>query len=120
METIVKDGKLYKLVPVKEEKKTMALFTLGMASVGSWNGKWSGSNRVYVKSCKAFNRGKALYPNLKEGVFFHMWDDGWNASVNVKFVTPTEARKAMKRSDGFCGYEWMIDDLKQFGKINQR
>ena len=43
METIIKNGKEYKLIPVKkkDEKKTIALFILTMPGVGSWNGKWS-------------------------------------------------------------------------------
>ena len=102
---------------MKEEKKTKALFVLTMPNVSSWNGKWTGEGRFYARTCTAFFRGKALYPNLKEGSFHYSWDDGWGASVKVTFVTPTEARKADKNSKGFCGYEWMIDSLKKHGKI---
>ena len=104
---------------MKEEKKTMALFILTMPCVGSWNGKWSGSGCLYAKTRRAFFRNKPTYPNLKEGRFSYAWVDGWRACVEVKFVTPTEARKVMKDSVGFSGYEWMIDDLCKFGIINQ-
>lgn len=102
---------------MKEEKKTKALFILTMPGVGSWNGKWSGKGRFYAKTCTATMRGKPIYPNLKEGRFHYHWDDGWSACVEVKFVTPSEAKKAEKQSKGFCGYEWMVEDLKKYGRI---
>lgn len=120
MNNIFIDGKEYKLVPVKEEKKTMALFVLTMPGVNSWNGKWSGEGNYYARVHKVFNRGKSLYPELKEGNFAYRWDDGWCASIKVTFVTPSEAKKAQKHSKGFCGYEWMIDDLLKYGTINKR
>ena len=120
MDNIKINGKEYKLVPVKEEKKTMALFVLTMPGIGSWNGKWSGNGRYYAKTRRVFYRNKNLCPNLKEGRFSYRWDDGWCASIEVKYVTPSEAKKAEKQSNGFCGYEWMIDDLCKFGTINQR
>lgn len=122
MKTAIIDGKKYVLVPVeeKEGKKTTALFTLTMPKAGSWNGKWNGEGRVYAKSKVAFSRNKPIYPELKEGKFYYNWDDGWTACVEVKFVTPLEARKVMKESNGFCGYEWMIDDLLNYGVINKR
>lgn len=100
-----------------EEKKTKALFVLSMPGVGSWNGKWSGEGRFYARTCTAFFRGKPIYPELKEGKFHYHWDDGWAACVEVKFVTPSEAKKAEKQSKGFCGYEWMVESLKKYGKI---
>lgn len=122
MKTINLDGQQYKLVPIKkkEEKKTMALFILTMPGVGSWNGKWGGEGRFYAKSCKSFSRNKALYPKMKEGHFFYHWSDGWIACVEVKFVTPSEAKEAEKQSNGFCGYEWMIEDLKKYGEIKNK
>lgn len=106
--------------PKKEEKKTIAVFILTMPGIGSWNGKWSGSGRLYAKTRRAFFRNKPTYPNLKEGRFSYAWEDGWRACVEVKFITPTEEKKVMKDSKGFCGYEWMIDDLCKFGTIKQR
>lgn len=122
MRTIIKDGKEYKLVHVnkKPEKKSEALFILTMPKIGSWNGKWSGEGRLYADRRRAFFRNKATYPNLKEGKFYYRWDDGWTACVEVKFVTPSEAKKTMKQSKGFCGYDWMIDDLLKYGEIKER
>lgn len=104
----------------KEEKKTIALFILTMPGIGSWNGKWSGSGRLYAKTRRAFFRNKPIYPNLKEGLFSYAWDDGWRACIEVKFVTPSEAKKTERLSQGFCSYEWMIDDLVKYGEIKNR
>ena len=112
-----KDGVEYKLVPVKKERKTKALFTLTMPKNNSWNGKWSGESRCFCKERTAFRYGKAVYPLLKEGNYGYDFGDGWFANVKVTFVTPSEARSAMKKSDGFCGYEWMIDEICKLGEI---
>lgn len=119
-ETIIKDGIEYKLVPVKQEKKSKVLFTLSMPRNNSWNHKWTGDSRCYCISKTAFRRNKPIYPNLKEGNYQYDFEDGWVANVNVKFVTPSEAKIAMKKSDGFCGYGWMCDELMMFGRIKTR
>ena len=119
-ETIIKDGKEYKLVPIKPEKKNRVLFTLSMPRNNSWNGRWSGDDRSYCISKVAFRYGKPIYPNLKEGNYQYDFEDGWVANVNVKFVTPSEAKAAIKKSDGFCGYEWMCDEILINGRIKTR
>ena len=119
-ETIIKDGKEYKLVPIKPEKKSRVLFTMSMPRNNSWNGRGSGDDRSYCISKVAFRYGKPVYPNLKEGNYQYDFEDGWVANVNVKFVTPSEAKAAMKKSDGFCGYEWMCDEIMMLGRIKTR
>ena len=116
-ETIIKDGKEYKLVHIKQEKKNRVLFTLSMSRNNSWNNKWSGDDRSYCISKVAFRYGKPVYPILKEGNYIYYFDNGLVANVNVKFVTHSEAKAAMKKSDGFCGYEWMCDELMANGRI---
>lgn len=120
MKTINIGGMEYKLTPIKKEGKTKALFTLSMPGVGSWNGRWSGQGKVHAYVKTAFMRGKPVFPNLKEGDYGYDFGDGWFASVNVKFVTPSEARAVMKKSCGFCGYEWMCNDICLNGKIRDR
>ena len=111
------DGIEYKLVPIREEKKTKAIFILTMPRINTWNGHWSGEGKKYVQNRTAFRRTKPIYPNLKEGKYGYDFGDGWYAQVEVKFVTPTECRNMMKKSDGFCGYDWMIDELCVLGRI---
>jgi hypothetical protein len=122
METIVKDGVEYKLVPLhkKQEANNYALFVLTMPGKGSWNGKWTGDGEFFARAIPAFRYGKPLYPNLKEGSYGYFWDDGWSASVKVTFITKSEAMKARRKSKGFCGYDWMISDLMKYGEIRER
>lgn len=117
MENIIINNTEYKLVPVKKESKNTALFLLTMPGNNSWNGKWTGEKNIYAISKIAFKRGKLIYPNLKEGNFQYDFGDGWLANVEVKYTTAQEAKKIVKQSKGFCGYDWMCDDIICYGEI---
>lgn len=116
MKTAIIEGMEYKLTPIKKKIK-VALFILTMPKNNSWNGKWSGEGNLYVYSQVAFRRGKAIYPNLKEGNFYYDFGDGWGANVEVKYITPSEAKSIMRKSKGFCGYKWMCDEIMKLGRI---
>ena len=92
----------------------MLLFTLSMPNVGSWNGKWTGEGRTYCRSRKV-SRDKEKELDGKS--FYYDFGDGWCANVSVKKVYANEAGKAMRKSMGFCGYEWMINEIVTLGKI---
>ena len=117
MKTTIIDGQEYRLISIKPQKKDTFLFTLTMPNCGSWNGKWTGEGRVYAIAKKAFRRGKEIYPLCKEGNYYHGWNDGWGANVEAKLVTPREAKEVMKKSKGFAGYDWMVDNILMTGKI---
>jgi hypothetical protein len=92
-------------------------YLLSMPGAASWNGKWSGEGRIYaivenVTSQKAIAKRTELVGHHSYG-----FSDGWRASVEVKQVDPKEARALRKASQGFCGYDWMVDSLKSYGKI---
>ncbi len=98
----------------------MCAFTLSMPGVGSWNGKWTGSEECHVivrsisaeQAARAFNRtGDA------EGSHYYSFGDGWAASVSVRAVDSKEARRLRRKSDGFCGYGWMVESIVAAGKI---
>lgn len=114
------EGKKYKLVPIKEkkpEKETYAVFMLTMPAVGSWNGKWTGAGEFYAVTKKILERGKQLYPNLRQGNYSYDFGDGWRANINVEFVTPSKAKEIEKKAKGFMNYEWMIASILKHGKI---
>lgn len=48
---------------------------------------------------------------------YYRWDDGWEACVSVRRMPVNEARKLERRSDGFCGYDWMITSIVNKGCI---
>lgn len=52
--------------------------------------------------------------------FYHRWEDGWTACVSVEKVDCREAQKIERKSDGFCGYDWMIESIIKYGEIRYR
>jgi hypothetical protein len=99
-------------------------FELTMPNVGSWNGKWTGAGRCYVRiinftqkygtSATAKEKVKDI---LKNSSYYYNFGDGWGANVSVREVKAGEAAKLRRKSVGFCGYEWMIDSILQYGEI---
>jgi hypothetical protein len=98
-------------------------FELTMPNVGSWNGKWTGSDRKYyvVKNVSKRYLEKQDYfkPLLENGndSWYYNFGDGWGASVSVELVDSKTASKRRKLSKGFCGYEWMIQSIIYYGAI---
>ena len=97
----------------------MILFTLSMPNVGSWNNRWTGSGGRYAKVCKVMSKGKLelIFGGKEEASFYYNFGDGWGASVQARIVSSVEAHKAMRQSQGFCGYDWMIDEIMSYGFI---
>lgn len=85
----------------------------------SWNGKWSGAENLYariesVTTQKASAKSEQI---VAASPYYYSWPDGWCARIDVQIVDANESRKMRKKSRGFCGYEWMIDSIKTYGKI---
>lgn len=93
--------------------------TLSMPGCTSWNGRWSGEGKLYAKT-RTFStlttiaKAKAL---AETGYYRYSFGDGWVAGVSVKQVDAAEARRINKASQGFFGYDWMIESLIRTGKI---
>lgn len=85
-------------------------FELTMPGRNSWDGKWSGEDRCYV-----IVKGLRKPPELRS--YGYNFGDGWYARVAVFEVSPTTARKLRKQSNGFCGYDWMVDSIIRDGAI---
>ena len=98
----------------------MICFELFMPGRNSWNGRWSGEDRVYARivnlgrTKKARVKGEAI---IQGGAYSYAWSDGWCARVVVREVDAAEANRIRKRSAGFCGYDWMIDSIRYHGEI---
>ena len=92
----------------------MLCFELSMPNVGSWNGKWTGENEKYFKTRKCpIKKQKELHGKS----FYYGFGDGWGANVLVEKIDSKEAAKRRRNSVGFCGYDWMIDEILKFGRI---
>ena len=90
-------------------------FTLSMPGRASWNGQWSGDDRHYaiVETLSQKHRDKIGMKDGK-GYWSHRWSDGWCAGVTARVIPKGERRK---KSNGFCGYDWMVRTICIYGKI---
>lgn len=91
-------------------------FELSMPGCNSWNGRWSGEDRLHVL-VKSFPRKNASNLPFKLGYYSYNFGDGWGAGISVREVTSTAARQLRKDSAGFCGYDWMVDSIIADGAI---
>ena len=91
----------------------MVVFELTMPGIGSWNGKWSGSGKKYYRARK----DREVPSQYWHKDFHYRWNDGWAACVSVYRMPAADARKMLKESAGFRGYDWMIDSIIKYGKI---
>ena len=94
----------------------MIVFELTMPHAASWNGKWSGADKRYIRTWDERKVPKELWNKD----FYYRWDDGWKACVSVNRMTVLEARKLERISAGFCGYDWMISSLIKDGYIHTK
>ena len=96
-------------------------FRLSMPSRSSWNGGWSGEDRNYSvgrelsdeQLTKLFDLTPEEFDISKcRGIWTHRWSDGWVAQVSARVVP---AGEELPKSDGFHGYDWMIDNILRTG-----
>jgi hypothetical protein len=98
----------------------MIIFELTMPNRGSWNGKWSQENdrHIIIKNERYFP--KDIINNiLEKRDFYYHWDDGWTACVSVSKINYKEANKLKKISGSFCGYDWMVSSILNYGEIRK-
>jgi len=54
---------------------------------------------------------------LDKGYYRYDFGDGWAAGVTVRKVDTKEAGKIRRKTNGFCGYDWMVQSIQDHGKI---
>lgn len=90
------------------------VFELTMPGKGSWNGKWSCEGENFTRQYDEREVPKKLWGTKN----YYRWDDGWEACVSVQRMPIADARKIVRHSNGFCGYDWMIRTLIKDGYIH--
>ena len=92
------------------KKKIMLRFELTFPNVGSWNGKHAGKK----DNCYLFIRLPQDKAETLSGKYFHYdFGDGWSAGVYA-----TKAPKS--KTAGFRGYDWMVSEIVEYGRILKR
>ncbi|MGQ0834991.1 MAG: hypothetical protein ACT4O5_08760 [Gammaproteobacteria bacterium] len=94
-------------------------FVLTMPNNNAWNGRWSGpaEGKLYARAKSFTQRGYKEKLSRLVGNHYYNFGDGWGANVEVKVITADGKRKLLKQTQGFCGYDWMIDSLIHHGRI---
>lgn len=95
----------------------LVAFVLTMPNNNSWNGRWSGEDKLYARVRTYSSRDLKHKLIQLVGNHYYNFGDGWGANVEVKVVKADEAKKIRKKTAGFAGYEWMIDSLVLDGRI---
>ena len=91
----------------------MIVLELTFPNRGSWNNKWSGDGEIH---CRLIPNRK-VPNNVIDNDYYYTWDDGWTACVSVRKVNSNESRKINKNNKGFCGYDWMVNSIIDYGEI---
>ncbi len=90
-------------------------FKLSMSKIGSWDGRWSGEDKNYV-IYKNVSKDRCKWLGLKTENDKQSWaydfGDGWVACIAARLY-PSNLKK--EKSDGFRGYEWMVDNIIKWG-----
>ena len=94
-------------------------YILTMPKNNAWNGKWTGDDKLYARVRKIDERSKLPKPDLDlvGQSFTYDFPDGWQAQVEVKEVSASEAKQLKLKSVGFAGYDWMVASLLKNGHI---
>ena len=90
-------------------------FKLSMPSNNAWDGKWSGRERNYTKVLSvSASKSEAILPGERSS-YTYAFGDGWVACVSIRKM---EKGERASKSDGFCGYDWMISSIINKGCIS--
>jgi hypothetical protein len=89
-----------------------------MPNVGSWNGKFTGEGHLncIVKSYPVDSPIPKKVLSMKHG-YRYDFGDGWSVNIKATEITGKEKPKYKKESKGFYGYEWMVKEIEEFGRI---
>jgi hypothetical protein len=93
-------------------------FRLSMPSTGNASSSSWGKDRDYVivRTLPAAQADAVLNGTTRQS-WFHRWDDGWTALVTGRLMKTGERRP---KSDGFAGYDWMVDNIIRHGSTSDR
>ena len=80
-------------------------------------GTWSGESRHYTIVRRMGSRARTdldLKHDGAERSWSYGFGDGWVARVTARVVP---SKEKLKKSDGFSGYDWMVQSILSHGDI---
>jgi len=82
----------------------------------TWNGKWTGEDNNYVIYKNLIDKKVKELIDETHGELWWTYNfgDGWIAKISARFLEKGERKQ---KSDGFCGYEWMVRSILTYNKI---
>jgi len=92
--------------------KTKVEFKLAMPGVASADGKWSGQDKNYTITKELTKDQVAKLGDKK--YWAYSFGDGWVAGIKARVLNKDTQQK---ESDGFCGYDWMVESILKTGMI---
>jgi len=95
---------------------TLILFTLTMPGCGSWNGVDTGAGRFHGIIKKYLSK-EQIELILDTKNYRYQWDDGWAANIKAEIINSRDRKKIENKSQGFRGYDWMVDSIIKYNKI---
>lgn len=95
------------------------LFEFLWNNIGSWNGKTAGQDKKYYIRRTVYKEQDPKN-KLDHGYFVYDFGDGWTAGVRTRRMSSQEAKRFMRKSAGFQGYDWMVSEILKYGRILTR
>lgn len=93
------------------------LYTLTMPHSGSWDGKWTQEGKLHCVTRKYNAASDVPDKVLSTQDYYYDFGDGWGASISCSEISAAERQSYRRRSMGFCGYEWMVNEIEAYGRI---
>ena len=89
-----------------------------MPSNNSWDGKWSGTKKNYTIRKNITDKTLTeLFGDKTSNSWYYNFGDGWTAKVTGTLLNKGERAK---KSDGFCGYNWMVNSIIWYNEIRSK
>ena len=97
------------------------VYILTMPNVGSWNGKFTGEGHLNC-SVRSYIKDSPIPKKVLSMKYGYHYDfgDGWSVNIKATQIKGNQKAKYKKASKGFYGYEWMIKEIEEFGRIKTR
>ena len=89
-------------------------FRLTMLCHAPLRSSWQDKNFV---ACRQFMEQLRTRTIAVNGPYTYRFSDGYTAHISAFVINEAQRNRLLNESDGFGGYEWMIDSIIKHGEI---